>query len=66
MDGPANVRWQAKTFSKGMCDPPREVLRWLPLGVRDIPPALFEEKKAPEVKPAKEKPSKWRFWQTLV
>ena len=61
MDGPGNIRWQGKTFSSGVCSPPREVIRWLPTGVADIPPALLEDKKV-EAKKAKEKPSKWRFW----
>lgn len=31
MDGPGGLRWQGATFENGLADPPREVLRWLPL-----------------------------------
>jgi hypothetical protein len=30
MDGPGQIRWQAKTFEDPVCSPPRQVLRWLP------------------------------------
>jgi hypothetical protein len=63
MDGPGNIRWQAKTFPKGMCSPPREILRWLPVGIPNIPPALLEDEKSPEVKLTEEKSSKWKFWK---
>lgn len=46
MDGPGGIRWQAKTFSKSVCAPPRQVLRWLPTGTSDIPSALLEEQPA--------------------
>jgi Domain of unknown function (DUF4261) len=45
MDDLGNVRWQAKTFSKGIYSPPREVLRWLPLGIQNVPPIFLAEKK---------------------
>lgn len=35
MDGPGDLRWQGATFENGLADPPREVIRWLPLD--DIP-----------------------------
>lgn len=41
MDGPGSRRWQAARFENGMSDPPREVLRWLPFGVPDIPAVLL-------------------------
>jgi len=31
MDGPGHLRWQGATFENGLADPPRPVLRWLPL-----------------------------------
>ena len=37
MDGPAGIRWQGATFEKGIADPPREVIRWLPYDGRERP-----------------------------
>jgi hypothetical protein len=37
IDGPGGIRWQGATFDKPVCDPPREVIRWLPLD-RSSPP----------------------------
>lgn len=31
MDGPGGLPWQGAAFAKGLVDPPRQVLRWLPL-----------------------------------
>ena len=61
VDGPANLKWRARTFEKGMSDPPRDVLRLLPYEVENIPPGLLEEKVKPPKEAAKEKP-KWKFW----
>ena len=38
MDGPGDVAWQANYFDNGLCDPPRPVLRWLPMDDRPVPP----------------------------
>jgi len=45
-EGPGDVNWQAKRFEKGISDPPRQVLRWLPLGQKGIPEFLLREKSA--------------------
>ena len=37
MDGPGGIRWQSHQFENGLCDPPRRVLRWLPLDDREVP-----------------------------
>ncbi|HEY3898454.1 MAG TPA: DUF4261 domain-containing protein [Chthoniobacter sp.] len=42
-DGPGNVHWQAKRLQKGLSDPPRAVLRWLPYGQEEIPEVLLKE-----------------------
>ena len=44
IDGPGEIRWQAKTFKNSLTSPPREVIRWLPTGISNIPPALLQEK----------------------
>lgn len=41
MDGPGGVIWQGQRFENGLSDPPREVLRWAPRGVQNIPPELM-------------------------
>ncbi len=64
MDGPGGIKWQVKTFDSGMSDPPREVMRWLPCGVTDVPPALLglaSQREAPVDSPPEKKP-KWKFW----
>ena len=40
MDGPGDVAWQANYFDNGLCDPPRPVLRWLPMDDRPVPPEV--------------------------
>lgn len=40
MDGPGDIRWQARQFDRGVCDPPRTVLRWLPMDHRQPPPEI--------------------------
>lgn len=37
MDGPGDIRWQSRHFDDPICDPPRAVLRWLPLDGRRPP-----------------------------
>ena len=37
MDGPGGIRWQGATFETPICDPPREVIRWLPMD-KSLPP----------------------------
>jgi len=37
MDGPGKVRWQARSFDAGLIDPPRRVLRFVPLDGRKMP-----------------------------
>jgi len=40
MDGPGDIAWQAHHFDNGICDPPRTVLRWLPMDGRPVPDAI--------------------------
>jgi hypothetical protein len=40
MDGPGGIRWQSRHFENAMCDPPRQVLRWLPMDKHKIPPEI--------------------------
>lgn len=37
MDGPGGIRWQSHHFENGICDPPRQVLRWMPLDKQQVP-----------------------------
>lgn len=37
MDGPGDVRWQAHQRDDGVCDPPRPLLRWVPMDNRELP-----------------------------
>jgi hypothetical protein len=41
MDGPEGIRWQGATFDNPVCDPPREVIRWLPLDQSSPPKSLL-------------------------
>ena len=41
MDGPGGIRWQGETFDKPICDPPREVIRWLPMDKLSPPKKLL-------------------------
>jgi hypothetical protein len=46
MDGPGGIRWQSHQFENGICDPPRRVLRWLPLDDRQVPHEIVNAGKA--------------------
>jgi hypothetical protein len=39
-DGPGETRWQARLLPEGVSSPPRDLLRWLPVGVSGVPEAL--------------------------
>jgi len=41
MDGPGGIRWQSRQFENGICEPPRRVLRWLPMDDRPVPPEIL-------------------------
>ncbi len=43
MDGPGNVPWQARCPENALTDPPRRVMRWLPLDDADVPAPLLTE-----------------------
>ena len=43
VDGPGEIPWQGATFENGLADPPREVIRWLPMDDRDRPAAITGE-----------------------
>jgi hypothetical protein len=66
MDGPGNRRWQAKRFENGMSDPPRQVLRWLPLNVPGIPAALLgitsSEATVTRTEPKPKAKPFWKVW----
>ncbi|MBA2115031.1 DUF4261 domain-containing protein [Bremerella alba] len=37
MDGPGDIHWAAIQFENGICDPPRDTLRFVPLDDHDVP-----------------------------
>jgi hypothetical protein len=39
-DGPGGIRWQCHAYENGLVDPPRSVLRWLPMDGEERPPML--------------------------
>lgn len=41
--GPGDVDWQARSFSEPIYQPPRDVMRWLPLDGAEVPWALAEK-----------------------
>jgi hypothetical protein len=43
MDGPGGIRWQARHYASGVCEPPRRVLRWFPKDDREVPTILLEK-----------------------
>jgi hypothetical protein len=44
MDGPGGIRWQGAAFPNGLADPPRQVLRWLPMDGQGRPPGIQGER----------------------
>lgn len=44
MDGPGNLRWLGAKFDNGLLDPPRRVIRWLPMDGRERPAGLQGER----------------------
>lgn len=58
IDGPGNIRFQCSIFENGICDPPREILRWMPQKAKNIPENLLKV----ESKDKKVKKRKWKFW----
>jgi hypothetical protein len=47
MDGPGDIKWQSRRFDDGICDPPRPVLRWLPMDGRPVPPEILPAEDSP-------------------
>ena len=41
MDDPGGIRWKAHQFDNSICDPPRCVLRWLPMDDRPVTPEIL-------------------------
>jgi hypothetical protein len=41
LDGPGDARWQAHLFKNGLCDPPRNVLCFVPVDDVDLPEAVL-------------------------
>lgn len=37
MDGPGDIRWVAIRFENGICDPPRQTLRFVPMDEHEVP-----------------------------
>ncbi len=58
-DGPGGIRWQARSFDRGLSDPPRQVLRWLPIGNFRAPPELLGH---PSEGAQRENKPWWRLW----
>lgn len=48
MDGPGDLRWQAVQFENGICDPPRQTLRFVPMDDHPIPKIVEETGRAEE------------------
>jgi hypothetical protein len=44
MDGPGGIRWQGATFEESLVEPPRRVLRWLPMDGRARPHGVQGER----------------------
>ena len=42
--GSTNLVWKGKHVDRGICDPPRPVVRFLPTGRTDIPEGISPEK----------------------
>ena len=42
MDGPGDMRWQARQLEDAVAGPPRRVLRWLPMDGRQPPPEVMK------------------------
>lgn len=45
VDGPGGLHWQATHAEEGQVEPPRAVLRWLPMDGQPVPPAIVVEPK---------------------
>lgn len=48
MDGPGDLRWAAIQFENGICDPPRETLRFVPMDDHDVPKIVQTSGRAEE------------------
>ncbi len=48
MDGPGDVRWAAIRFENGICDPPRETLRFVPMDDHEVPKIVQTSGRAEE------------------
>jgi hypothetical protein len=61
MDGAGDIRWQAKLLENGLCAPPRNTIRWLPLGFKAVPDILLGYSSNKTIDSPKKKPL-WKFW----
>ncbi len=62
IDGPGGL-WRATTFDKGLTDPPREVLSWLPANATRLPDMIKDRKrKTVAPPPTAPKPRWWQRW----
>lgn len=52
----AGIRWRAKWHENGLCDPPRDCIRWVPVECGDVPALIRGEE---ERKPARKR---WLGW----
>ncbi|MEW4562752.1 DUF4261 domain-containing protein [Bremerella sp. JC770] len=48
MDGPGDIRWAAIRYENGICDPPRETLRFVPVDDHEVPKLVQETGRAEE------------------
>ncbi len=42
LDGPGEITWQVMMIDDPLCDPPRDVLRWMPLDDRPVPDEITQ------------------------
>lgn len=48
MDGPGDISWQAELQENSLCEPPRIVLRWMPLDDREVPDEILNADESDE------------------
>ncbi|WP_158265349.1 DUF4261 domain-containing protein [Blastopirellula marina] len=56
MDGPGDIPWQAKLQENSLCEPPRIVLRWLPLDDHEVPEEIVNANDADDENEDEEQP----------
>ena len=66
-NGPGNINWRAFSFDSGLSAPPRNVLRWYPDTVKNIPAALLPQNTPsisgkPKAEREQVKKTWWKLW----